>query len=727
MLLRARVGARPLRPWLASLRCHKTLTDKEKKRIEVAVRKKSLEAIAAGKLEDGKELELISALDLGTVPWDQVPLWLKQLLALPSKDHGIDSFSLDCKVAVQAKDYASGRNVSLKELTNFHFMVRADGSPLKDMVKRMVVATNEDNKVPRLWQDWSGAEHRKYTSEEKKAWRETAKLEEPDEEHPKVRRKDLERWDHQVKCFKSCQDFLKQQSHRDFFVQMATGSGKSLVMADLLLNMLNLGEGQRACIIVPTLDLMEQVATLLEETGLAPSRVGTGKHPDWEAKIFVCVQNSARKLSKLNFDLIILDEAHHYEPNIRNPGSLARTVLSLHSPKRIFFSATLRRNQPDVEFGLRTAIQAGVIKDYTVMVPVVTAGDPKPSLVQLIEDLPLRRKILAFCNTVREAEAFTRLLSEAGIAADHYNGATKTRLRQEVLKNFQRRGGIRVLVTVDVISEGVDLPVADTCLFVEPRNGIRLQQCVGRVLRDHADKIDALVIAPPVVQKADDRLVEDAQLYRLLSELATVDAVFKESLEDHQSGSAQGRVSIATPRNCGVSDSILEDAAKILEVRVFRNVVDGWRDKWMTGFQELVKYISDHGDALVPVKHVAVSGFRLGGWVQTLRVSKREGTLNQQHIDRLNGLGFQWKLRQSWAHGSNWARGIQELQAHEKKHGDLFVKQSYQTADGFKLGSWVNRRRQDKREGTLSQERIDLLEGMGFPWMGKRRDEGCLL
>ena len=105
-------------------------------------------------------------------------------------------------------------------------------------------------------------------------------------------------------------------------------------MADLLLN---LGEGQRACIIVPTLDLMEQVATLLEETGLAPSRVGTGKHPDWEAKIFVCVQNSARKLSKLNFDLIILDEAHHYEPNIRNPGSLARTVLSLHSPKRIFF------------------------------------------------------------------------------------------------------------------------------------------------------------------------------------------------------------------------------------------------------------------------------------------------------------------------------------------------------------------------------------------------------
>lgn len=786
MLLRARVGARSLRPWLASLRCHKTLTDKEKKRIEVAVRKKSLEAIAAGKLEDGKELELISALDLGTVPWDQVPLWLKQLLALPSKDHGIDSLSLDCKVAVQAKDYASGRNVSLKELTNFHFMVRADGSPLKDMVKRMVVATNEDNKVPRLWQDWSGAEHRKYTSEEKKAWRETAKLEEPDEEHPKVRRKDLERWDHQVKCFKSCQDFLKQQSHRDFFVQMATGSGKSLVMADLLLNMLNLGEGQRACIIVPTLDLMEQVATLLEETGLAPSRVGTGKHPDWEAKIFVCVQNSARKLSKLNFDLIILDEAHHYEPNIRNPGSLARTVLSLHSPKRIFFSATLRRNQPDVEFGLRTAIQAGVIKDYTVMVPVVTAGDPKPSLVQLIEDLPLRRKILAFCNTVREAEAFTRLLSEAGIAADHYNGATKTRLRQEVLKNFQRRGGIRVLVTVDVISEGVDLPVADTCLFVEPRNGIRLQQCVGRVLRDHADKISALVIAPPVVQEADGRLMEDAQLYRLLSELATVDPVFKESLDDRQSGLAQHRVSIATPRNRGVSDSILEDAAKMLEVRVFQNVLASWRglDRWEVGFQELVSYKAAHGDALVPFQHRTESDFNLGRWVQTQRAAKRQGDLSDERTSRLDRLGFVWEVRSrpgwshrfrqlrefkakhgalsmprtyrtkddwslqwwmveqrrakrkgrlseekigrldelgfEWQRRNGWTHGFKELEAYAREHGDICVPQRYQTAGGFKLGKWVDNRREEKRKGRLCRRRIGLLDSLGFVWKARR-------
>lgn len=106
---------------------------------------------------------------------------------------------------------------------------------------------------------------------------------------------------------------------------------------------------------------------------------------------------------------------------------------------------------------------------------------------------PLARKILAFCNTVHEAKNFTHMLSKAGIAASHYNAHTGASQRQGILESFERseaHGGIRVLVTVDVLSEGVDLPAADTCMFVAPRSGIRLQQCVGRVLRNHPDKVD---------------------------------------------------------------------------------------------------------------------------------------------------------------------------------------------------------------------------------------------
>ncbi len=51
--------------------------------------------------------ELISALDLHTVPWSQVPRRLKQSLSLPLEDRGIDSLALNLTVAVQAKDYSN--------------------------------------------------------------------------------------------------------------------------------------------------------------------------------------------------------------------------------------------------------------------------------------------------------------------------------------------------------------------------------------------------------------------------------------------------------------------------------------------------------------------------------------------------------------------------------------------------------------------------------------------
>ena len=53
----------------------------------------------------GSPKELISALDLHTVPWNQLPRRLKQHLQLPLEDRGIDSLALNLTVAVQAKDY----------------------------------------------------------------------------------------------------------------------------------------------------------------------------------------------------------------------------------------------------------------------------------------------------------------------------------------------------------------------------------------------------------------------------------------------------------------------------------------------------------------------------------------------------------------------------------------------------------------------------------------------
>ena len=411
----------------------------EVEHIHAAVRAKALEALADGNLMPGQELELISALDLGTVPWSQLPLHFKKSMGLPVGDKGIDSLSLNLSVAVQAKDYGDGSHVPLNRLTNFHFWCRCAGSALSKFVERMIVATNESTRLPQEW-EMSGAEHRAYTSDEIRAWRNLAQNE-PRKHRRSPASRELSRWPHQVDCLKHCQQFLGNESQHDFFVEMATGTGKSLVMADLLAA---LNPTHRAVVVVPKLDLMEQLANLLEEMleNCPISRVGTGWLPDFSAKIFVCVRNSAWRLQNLSFQLQILDEAHHYEPIQVSVGEQvqgrrhAEQVLSLNAEKRVFFSATLRYNKPNFSFGLRPAINAGVVSDYAVMVPVLSPGDPRPGLVQLIKELPLARKILAFCNTVTEAKHFTRLLNTEGIPADHYNGITSSKHRQMIAKEF---------------------------------------------------------------------------------------------------------------------------------------------------------------------------------------------------------------------------------------------------------------------------------------------------
>ena len=512
---------------------------------------------------------------------------------------------------------------------------------------------------------------------------------------------------------------VEATTQQDFFVEMATGTGKSLVMTDLLAG---LGTG-KACIIVPKLDLMEQLADLLEETlPFRISRVGTGYPADLSAQLFVCVRNSAWQLQNLTFELQILDEAHHYEPssgdasgNETVDGVHAMQVLGLDAKKRIFFSATLLRNKPDFEFGLRPAIEAGIISDYSVMVPILTAGDPRPGLVELIQDLPMSRKILAFCNTVDEARYFTRLLNSKGISADHYNGHTSKAHRQQILRSFGRspaHGGIRVLVTVDVLSEGVDLPCADTCLFVAPRHAVRLRQCVGRVLRKHPRKIDAMVIAPPLSQVEDGTLVEDIELGRLLMELAQADLLLRTSISQNlKDASVNSRISVYSDHLNSQNYDSIEEAARLLRLRVFPSVFKTNSMDWELGFRNLTAYHAEHGHVRVPKRFETADGGKFGMWVHRQRNMRAKGKLCQECVDRLNSLGMVWDPL-----AEDWERGFRNLTAYHAEHGHVRVPKRFETTDGSKFGQWVQWQRTMKAKGKPCQERVDRLNSLGMVW-----------
>ena len=56
------------------------------------------------------------------------------------------------------------------------------------------------------------------------------------------------------------------------------------------------------------------------------------------------------------------------------------------------------------------------------------------------------------------------------------------------------------------------------------------------------------------------------------------------------------------------------------------------------------------------------------------------------------------------------------LQAFVAAHGHARVLQAHRTGDGFQLGGWVSRRRQDGKHGRLTGEQIAALDALGFIW-----------
>ena len=165
------------------------------------------------------------------------------------------------------------------------------------------------------------------------------------------------------------------------------------------------------------------------------------------------------------------------------------------------FSATYKE-EPDFRYTMGQAIEDGVLCDYDITVPALTAHHAYVCLANLLlKQVGRFRRVLAYCNSVAEAKRFRMVLRELGLAAWHMNALTPPKKREAVIAEFAGalQKPVHVLVTVEVLGEGINIPNADTCMFVEPRNSYRsIIQAIGRVLRHHRAKTLAHIVLPAV-------------------------------------------------------------------------------------------------------------------------------------------------------------------------------------------------------------------------------------
>ena len=303
---------------------------------------------------------------------------------------------------------------------------------------------------------------------------------------------------------------------------MATGAGKTIVLADILRGVAS--RGRSAIVLVHRRELIAQTAHKLDLAGVQHGIIAAGVTAANAPIQVASVQTLARRLHRITAqpDLIVIDEAHHavagtwgkalsHWPDALRLGVTAtpvrqdgrglgavfdKLVLGPSTAELIshgFLCPTRLYAPPAVAdlSGLRTRAgdyatdQAADAMDR----PTVT-GDA----IAHYRRLAAGQRAIAFCCNVNHAEHVCSAFNQAGIPAATLLGSTDPVRRDAAVAQFAS-GELQVLVTVDVVSEGFDIPAAGCAILLRPTQslGLYLQQ-VGRVLRPAPGKTHAVVL-----------------------------------------------------------------------------------------------------------------------------------------------------------------------------------------------------------------------------------------
>lgn len=322
--------------------------------------------------------------------------------------------------------------------------------------------------------------------------------------------------------------------HRNLLVA-ATGTGKTVMAAVDYARLRERLPRDRILFLAHRKEILEQslgtYRHALREPSFGELWAGGRRPSRWE-HVFASVQSLSRADLTLfppdHFDVVVVDEFHHaaaksYQAILEHvqPKELLGLTATperadglpildwfegrISAELRLWDAIDQHRLVPFVYYGIHDTLDLREVpwrrgRGYDVegLTSVYTANDAWARLVlrQLeqhvdrVEDI----RCLGFCVSIEHAQFMARVFNEAGVAARAVWGESTTEERDGALEAL-RRGAIKVLFSVDLFNEGVDLPRVDTLLLLRPTDSATLfLQQLGRGLRRSKDKHSCLVL-----------------------------------------------------------------------------------------------------------------------------------------------------------------------------------------------------------------------------------------
>ncbi len=155
----------------------------------------------------------------------------------------------------------------------------------------------------------------------------------------------------------------------------------------------------------------------------------------------------------------------------------------------------------------------------------------------------------------------------------------------------------------------------------------------------------------------------------------------------------------------------------------FENVLNiiGWTKMYLLA----ETYFKNYGNLEISKKFKTLNGIDYDGkgynlimWIYKQRQAYKRGKLSKEKIELLEKIGMHFDTIDN---DEMWTRMYKLAENYFRKHGNLEIPQRFKTMNGiikdengYNLGTWINRQRQEYKKGKLSEDRIELLEKIGM-------------
>lgn len=304
--------------------------------------------------------------------------------------------------------------------------------------------------------------------------------------------------------------------HRRIIVQSPPRTGKTVVMSEIARRATV--KNRRVLFLIHRKEVLEQANATFKEQGV-----------DFDLLTSGMVQTLTRRVDKLDAPHIILvDEAHHVLSKsyrrILDKFKDAYVLLFTATPVRLGreqldqvaddivlgksikeltaagFLAPFRYYQPPAGFN-QNELKLSSTGDYTnKSITSALQSCLYGDLVSHYKRLAAGKQAVCYCHSIDAAKHAAAEFNKNGIAAAEVDGTTPRRERDELVKKF-RAGAIKVMVNVNLFTEGVDLPDVDAVILARPTSSLSLylqfaMRCLNprrgkvAVIIDHANNVE---------------------------------------------------------------------------------------------------------------------------------------------------------------------------------------------------------------------------------------------